>query len=218
MYPSIFLFSVLLVLVNSDPTWNLEELRHEGLALIKRNLNHFKTKAENGKPLKNYTKKLKEYLAKAAEINLFFNIEVKKIVNTYKGIITGEVEQENIDWKRIEQMQEKPKEQVELINIILDSSLEWIEKRIEFVSEEKNKNTFNRINSSLNNCKNFFNAILDIVSLNELLLEYKSTPLAIKTDQVLLVFIPMIHEFLAINGPIDGSIVSSVINIIDKIE
>jgi len=54
--------------------------------------------------------------------------------------------------------------------------------------------------------------------MNDLLLQHKTRPLEIKTNQELLDFIPMIDSLLVINGPIEGPIVSIVINLIDEIE
>jgi len=202
MYALIVVLFGVVVLVNSAPTYHVDQLRQEGLAVVSQDFAPFKTAATNCNKIKKYVKDVKEYLEKAVPINVELMEEAKNILRKYKAIIKGTVEQENIDWEELETINQKPKEKIEEVKTILDFTKQWVNRRIDDVTDPENKEVFRQIQEKSLEIDHYFNAFPQMLTLNELILEYRATPEKITTAENLVIFLPLIDAVLGLQDPV----------------
>ena len=129
------LFSLLFVAVKSAPSVN--DFKTEGDALVAADLDTFKSLAENKAPIKPYVKNLRDYLVKGLEKREQIDDEVAYLVKYIDSL--NEAVDGYIDFKKHDVFDEKLQDKILISITIIQSSIEWIDSRIESVKDMNSK-------------------------------------------------------------------------------
>jgi len=129
------LFSLLFVAVKSAPSVN--DFKTEGDALVTADLESFKTVAENKGSIKPYVENLRDYLVKGVEKRKQIDHDLVVLVKYIESLL--EAVDGYIDFKKHEVFDDKLQDRILVSNTIIQSSMEWIDSRIEFVEDMNSK-------------------------------------------------------------------------------
>jgi len=125
----------LFVAVKSAPSVN--DFKTEGDALVTADLETFKSRAENKESIKPYVKNLRDYVVKGDKNRKRIDAEVVNLVMYIDSL--NEADDGHIDFKTHETFDDKLQDRILVSNTIIQSSIEWIDSRIESVKDINSK-------------------------------------------------------------------------------